>query len=480
LQRFSNEDLDMIRGLACLALLAGASVRLSAQSEPGLTKLTVHAAAAPVPALRYQLLPELKDMTPGNRALLYQRAHSPEWWGPHYRQRDYEKIDRWLEVPLSMLPRDDMRYLESWGALKEIDLAARRDYCYWEMTQRVKTEGIGMLMPDVQGFREYARLLGVRSRLEMADGKLDRAIYTLQSGFALGRDVANAPTLINALVGINVAHQMADRLEEMMQLPKAPNLYWALTVLPEPFIDLRKPLQGERLLIDSQFPELRTIEATVWTPAQQQAFMTRMGAFALDSGLGRHGSHLEQKLAVVGVVLKAYPEGKRALRAQGRKEADIESLPAMQVALIYLRQNHQKLWDDLYKQVGLPYWQGSVGLREADQDFRAGRARFGLLPFNAFIPATQKVFEARVRLDRRLAALRVIEAIRLYAAAHEGKLPAALNDITEVPIPVDPVSGRGFDYSVSGDRVILRESRLADGRPALLPDPFHYEVTLQR
>ena len=42
-------------------------------------KFTISGAAAPVPALRYELLPELRQTTPGNAALLYYRAFSPEW-----------------------------------------------------------------------------------------------------------------------------------------------------------------------------------------------------------------------------------------------------------------------------------------------------------------------------------------------------------------------------------------------------------------
>ena len=38
-------------------------------------------------------------------------------------------------------------------------------------------------------------------------------------------------------------------------------------------------------------------------------------------------------------------------------------------------------------------------------------------------------------IERRLAALRTIEAIRMFAASHDGKLPAALGDIKEVPVP---------------------------------------------
>jgi hypothetical protein len=95
------------------------------------------------------------------------------------------------------------------------------------------------------------------------------------------------------------------------------------------------------------------------------------------------------------------------------------------------------------------------------------------------LPAIRNVVEATARLDRHVAALRCVEAIRLHAAAHGGKLPAKLSDITEVPVPVDPATGKSFVYQVKGDRVDLRDPPRADGRPALAL-PLHYELTFKR
>ena len=116
----------MSRGLICLAALLVVAAPVPAQTdEPKPTRLTVRPAALPEPALKYELLPELKDKTPGNRALLYQRAHSPEWWSSFSHQKESLKIERWLELPLSQLPRQEMRYLENWSSpLREIDRAA--------------------------------------------------------------------------------------------------------------------------------------------------------------------------------------------------------------------------------------------------------------------------------------------------------------------------------------------------------------------
>ena len=58
-------------------------------------------------------------------------------------------------------------------------------------------------------------------------------------------------------------------------------------------------------------------------------------------------------------------------------------------------------------------------------------------------------------LERELDALQCIEAIRLYANAHEGKLPNSLEAITDAPVPLDPVTGKPFLYQVNGDSATL-------------------------
>jgi hypothetical protein len=86
--------------------------------------------------------------------------------------------------------------------------------------------------------------------------------------------------------------------------------------------------------------------------------------------------------------------------------------------------------------------------------------------------------QASARLDRRIAALRCIEAIRLHAAAHEGKLPARLGDITEVPVPVDPMTGKEFEYTVAGDKATLHGPPTDPGKSPHLS--LKYELSLQR
>ena len=228
----------------------------------------------------------------------------------------------------------------------------------------------------------------------MADGDIDRAVYTLQTGFALSRDVGRGPTIINFLVGAAIAHQMVDRVEDLIQLPRGPNLYWALTILPEPLLSLRRPLQGERIFLDAEFPELKTLGTTVWTSQQQEAFQVRVQRLFQLYGLGSRGSNVDLKLYFLATTIKLYPEAKRFLLAHGRTAADLEALPALQAVLLYTLHNYQKARDDIDKWVELPYWQASPGLHKASREAIQPRRRLEAMPFMDFLPAVEKVYEA--------------------------------------------------------------------------------------
>jgi hypothetical protein len=73
--------------------------------------------------------------------------------------------------------------------------------------------------------------------------------------------------------------------------------------------------------------------------------------------------------------------------------------------------------------------------------------REGLPLTSLLLPAVSGVMQAEVRMARNLAALQMIEAIRMHAAAGGGKLPAALAEVTIVPVPRNPATGEPFPYT---------------------------------
>src|SRR3954470_12097517 len=117
----------MRRLFACL-LLVGLAGRLPAEELPDTIKLSVRANGAPIPALKYRLVPEAREMKPGNAALDYYRGFSPEWWGAIQRQpvKWWEDLDKARHTPLDKLNRNDMAQFPVFSAwLRQVDRGAR-------------------------------------------------------------------------------------------------------------------------------------------------------------------------------------------------------------------------------------------------------------------------------------------------------------------------------------------------------------------
>jgi hypothetical protein len=74
--------------------------------------------------------------------------------------------------------------------------------------------------------------------------------------------------------------------------------------------------------------------------------------------------------------------------------------------------------------------------------------------------------------------LRYVEALRLYAARHDGKLPAKGSDLT-VPPPIDPVTGKPFVYTAEGTTAHLRGGT-PPGKDKSAAHQVHYIVTVRK
>jgi hypothetical protein len=315
----------------------------------------------------------------------------------------------------------------------------------------------------------------------MERGDWAGARHTFQTGLSLGRDVGNAPTLIHYLVGVAICQVMLGEIEEWMQRPGSPNLYWALTHLPAPMIDMRKSLQGERLMVDSLFPDVRDVLAGT----KDWRAMGKGEAFAHHLMKLRDEFHFRQaeweaRLQMSLYVARGYPSARAKLIELGWKEADVDALPVTVAVLLIEVYTYDLMYDDMMKWYGVPYWQARPHLmkqfRGEDNPFEVLQ---GKLLARMLLPATQKVTEAGVRLDRKIAAMRIVEAVRLYAAAHNGKFPESLADIKEVTIPLDPATGKEFVYEVKGDKALLTVPR-PDVMPHSASYTINYEITLKK
>lgn len=80
------------------------------------------------------------------------------------------------------------------------------------------------------------------------------------------------------------------------------------------------------------------------------------------------------------------------------------------------------------------------------------------------------------RIDRHIAALQCVEAIRSYVVSHGGQLPRTLAEITENPVPKDPISGEPFRYTRTGSTAALESAIPPDGKEKV---QVRYEISIR-
>ena len=460
-----------LSSVAIVVLFAVGHARVAeAAEETPVIELSARPAPAPEPALKHRLLPGLLDRTPGNAALLYDTALLLI-----SEKRNADKLDKarnWLNTPLEELPRDEVRgTLESLSKVVQfVELAARREGCDWQLPLR--SEGITLLLPRLAKFRDLGRLIALKARLEIADGQHDQAVHTIQTGFAMARHISRTPLLIHGLVGTAIARVMAKRVEELIQARDSPNLYWALTSLPRPLVDMRQALEREMRYLHVMCPRLREAETSQLTPDEWRLLLRDLVDLAQRAGVG---SPVAKDMSALGLAAMTYGGAKSYLVSQGHTPEEVEAMPVAQVVVTYMLQTYNHLRDEHLKWSYVPYWQAHGGIRRADEQTAAAAKRAEGFPIAMMMPVLGRLYFKEVQLDRHIAILRCVGAVRLYAAAHDGALPDALSDVAEVPIPIDPVTGEQFSYAVVGGKAVLYGAPPPGGSPR---DGLQYEVTL--
>ncbi len=233
-------------------------------------QIVLYPAAEPRPALRYQLLPSFLERRPGNAAVWWNRlpAERNVFFEKFYENNGpWFRLEKWMEIPIGdprekacrekELAKGDLHFLRPGCIYDDMERAAQFESCDWE--QPIHEGGyITMLLPEIQQARSFARLLSAKAHLEIAEGKYDQAVRTLQTGYAQGRQVAQSPTIVSSLVGITIASLMSYQVQQFIQRPDAPNLYWALSALPRPLVDMRWQARRSRRYSISNFPNCAT------------------------------------------------------------------------------------------------------------------------------------------------------------------------------------------------------------------------------
>jgi hypothetical protein len=427
---------------------------------PETIELTVVPAAEPRPALKYHLLPQPSERTPGNAAQFYYRAilHLNNLPKDYWKAYD-EHQATWLSPDPKVFPKDEVvKWLPGGGWESQLKVAAYREYCDWDY--RIQDlrglETIGFLLQEIQDCRSLARLIQLKAHLQIMEGHYTEALATLRLGYQLGHDVAQPPLLINALVGIAITQIMNNELVVLIDRGDI-NLYWALAALPQPLIDLGPAMQYEMGMTQQIFPFLKDAETSERTPDEWRRLMIEglVGLEGLSGESSPKFSGWQAELAAAAVVAKLYPVAKDALIAGGMDRQRVEEMPVGQVVAIHTARSTEYVYHEVFKISLLPYDEAMRRMPLVMQNLiKEGylgpnlSGRSGLPIAGLLLPAASNVMQAEIRSARGFASLQAIEAIRMHAANSGGKLPATLAEVTVVPVPPNPATGEPFPYQL--------------------------------
>jgi hypothetical protein len=155
----------------------------------------------------------------------------------------------------------------------------------------------------------------------------------------------------------------------------------------------------------------------------------------------------------------------------GIAEERIALFPAPQIILLDEKREFETRRDEATKYMKLATWEFE---KYASKEVKPTTPAL----LDLYLPSYWKVRRAQGRLEQRISLLRHVEAIRMYAANHDGRLPESL-DAIDLPLPVDPFTGKPFRYAKDGNTAHLRGNppRGDQKNPGY---NLHYEITIRK
>ena len=172
----------------------------------------------------------------------------------------------------------------------------------------------------------------------------------------------------------------------------------------------------------------------------------------------------KNRALLVGFIVAAYPGAKRYLIEEyDFTPEQIEAYPTAQVVFLAMVRFYEAARDDHFKWTALPYWQANSNVNRTHLDEKlkkmAIQAGWSAAPAQLLLPAIHAVHSAVARNQQAIVLVQTIEAIRMYGAEHDGKLPPALDDLP-VPAPLEPFTGKPLDYEYHREFAVLNGHKM--------------------
>ncbi len=469
--------------LFCVLAIAKHSVADETPKPPRVVKLTLSPSAPARPALKHSLVIDPYERTPGNAAQLYYRAilaFKDISGGKKFDDMAIKSNEKWSTGPCTGELRDE---IVAWlnqipkEIREDVRDATRRERCDFEhrrtelsLSRDVRAGGYE------QNLRAFARMLRFQARVDLADAKFEEARESLRQLHQLGRDASSDPSIFSAMMGVSMVGFANQEIEYWIGSDGSPNLYWPLSAVPQPYIDVRPALVREVRALEKFMEFLHDSEVKMRSDDEWVRLFRNWAADNNSDFRREDGSNpLESFDALVKL---HYAPAKAWLLENGYPVDKLIGMSRGQVVAIHMHRVLREISDEFIKGIYLPETEIDSYYNDLDKrmtkELEPPERLYEIVPVaKLFMPAVHPALTAQTRVELEFAGLRTLEAIRAHMA-ETGALPEKLEDIKVVPLPANPITHQplGYERTESGATLTI---------PALGRVPVkHYELTVRQ
>lgn len=299
------------------------------------------------------------------------------------------------------------------GALPLIRVAAAMPECRFPLDYG-SPEPIAMLLPHLAEQRQFARLLQLSSRVNLADGRADAAADDIAALYGVARSLDREPVLVSSLVRTAILSIAAEETQNLL--------------------DKAEPSEAA----------LARLAAAMPAPGDRSALTA---AFVGERAAG---------LAIFGQIRRGEP-----LQADCGSEFRLfNNLPMVWMGrgwLMYDGQVYIDVMGEFVRLAKMPSHRSAEGLRALQSRFRQNAPWTHPLT-SLLLPTLARVHSLFDRAVARTDAARAAVALRRHKLA-AGSYPARLEDLPAAllpgGVPDDPFSGKGLRYKTDGKGFVV-------------------------
>lgn len=434
------------------------------------TQLFIQARAIETPVLKYRLFPTEAELKPGNAVPILLRL---PWEQTLWMTNVFPKLHEWNDHSLS----DPI--WKTWNSgtglpdrfYDEMKRAAFRRDAAWEYPIFETPNPYQILLPDVQGCRTFLGWgLSAKIRYHITRGELDNAREGILVGFSNGKHLAQTPFFINQLVAAAIHQIMLSRVSELISQPDSPNLYWALSTLPDSLLEMDRAASFEASLFTKTLPAVNDLDrprdSKEWRrmAAQLIALLEasqeipepkkpNVDASFIDQFLQRFEDATHAQLSIFVKTARTELPGMLKLTAK-----QVAAMSDDEAAIRWYVGTRIAIDQETAAIMSLKPSEAWPRFEKLRADLQAMHSKTGSRRLEFLNPTG--LYFAHWSLKRKINSLRVIEAIRHYLATHDSQLPGKLEQINDVSVPRDPLTDLAFEWKVEGNVGILKAPTL--------------------